>query len=217
MLLEQESKFEKEKTEYLQSNILDKILGPGRAVVIVDVEMGLQTRVMEMGMEKKNSNKKKNEGEDESQVAPAARVLVPGVPMPKSPYQQEEDRGGQSQESGGNMQQKQVQVKTTIKKLLVTVLYDKKVQSDKLLAVKAAIMALLNVTENQMVFTPTSFTETAWQQVLTPKWIIPIALALWLMLFLWGPLASFFRRLNAALEDKTQKIENMTTMKEQSE
>ncbi len=217
MLLEQESKFEKEKTEYLQQNVIDKILGPGRAVVIVDVEMGLQTRVTEMGMEKKNSNKKKNEGDEESQVAPQARVLVPGVPMPKSPYQQEEDRGGASQESGGNMQQKKVDVRTTIKKLLVTVLYDKKVASDKLLAVKAAIIALLNVTENQMVFTPTSFTETAWQQVLTPKWIIPITLALWLMLFLWGPLASFFRRLNAALEDKTQKIESTTTVKEESE
>jgi flagellar motor switch protein FliG len=218
MLLEQESKFESEKTAYLQSNVIDKILGPGKAVVIVDVEMGLQSRVTEMGMEKKQSEKKKNEGEDgESQPAPQQRMLVPGVPMPKSPYQQEQDRGGSSQESGGQMQQKRVEVRTIIKKLLVTVLYDKKVPSDKLVAVKQAITALLNVTENQMVFTPTSFTETAWQQVLTPKWIIPLALALWLLLFLWGPLASFFRRLNAALEDKTQKIENMTTMKEQSE
>lgn len=217
-LLEQESKFEKEKSEYLQQNILDKILGPGKAVVIVDVEMGLQSRVAEMGMGKKQSDKKKNEGED-GEGAPVAqsRVLVPGVPMPKSPYQQEEDRGGSNQESGGQMQQKKVEVRTTIKKLLVTVLYDKKVASDKLLAVKQAIIALLKVTDSQMVFTPTSFTETVWQQVLTPKWIIPISLALWLLLFLWGPLASFFRRLNAALEDKTQKIEQTMTSKEESE
>src|SRR5437870_1182145 len=63
-LLEQESKFEKEKTEYLQTNILDKILGPGKAVVIVDVEMGLESRATEMGMNKKKSDKKKNEGEE---------------------------------------------------------------------------------------------------------------------------------------------------------
>jgi flagellar motor switch protein FliG len=218
LLLDQESKFQTEKTQYLQDNVIDKILGPGKAVVIVDVEMGLESRAMTMEMGKNKSDKKKNEGDDgEPQPAAQAKVLVPGVPMPKSPYQQEEDRGGQSQESGGQMQQKQMNVKTTIKKLLITVLYDKKVPSDKLLAVKQAIIAVMKVTENQMVFTPTTFTETAWQQVLTPKWIIPITLILWLLLFLWGPLASFFRRLNAAMEDKTQKIEQTTNLKEESE
>ncbi len=58
-LLEQESNFEREKTEYLQQNILDKILGPGKAVVIVDVEMGLESRDTQMGMEKKKTDKKK--------------------------------------------------------------------------------------------------------------------------------------------------------------
>lgn len=218
LLLDQESKFEREKTDYLQQNVLDKILGPGKAVVIVDVEMGLESRNSEMGMAKKKSDKKKNEGDDgEPQAAPQAKVLVPGVPMPKSPFQQEEDRGGSSQEAGGQMQQTKAEVRTTIKKLLVTVLYDKKVPADKLLAVKQAIIALMKVTENQLVFTPTTFTETAWQEVFTPKWIIPIALTLWLLLFLWGPLASFFRRLNAALEDKTQKIEQTTNLKEESE
>src|SRR5437016_6926360 len=113
LLVEQESKFQREKTEYLQENVLDKILGPGKAVVIVDVEMGLESRAMEMGMEKKKSDKKKNEGENgEPQPAPQAKVLVPGVPMPKSPFQQEEDRGGQTQESGGQMQQKRMEVRT---------------------------------------------------------------------------------------------------------
>jgi hypothetical protein len=216
-LLEQESKFEREKTQYLQDNVLDKILGPGKAVVIVDVEMGLESRTAEMGMGKNKSDKKKNEGDDERGPAPAARVLVPGVPMPKSAMQAEEDRGGQSQEAGGQMQQKKVDARTTIKKLLVTVLYDKRVPADKLQAVKLAIIALLKVTESQMVFTPTVFTKPAWEQVLSPEWLIPLALALWLLLFLWGPLASFFRRLNKALEDKSQQITQEMKMKEESE
>lgn len=217
-LLEQESAFEREKTRYLQENILDKILGPGKAVVIVDVEMGMESRTVEMDMGKKKSDKKKNEGaDDESQPAPQARVLVPGVPMPKSPFQVEEERGGESKESGGQMQQKRLEVRTTIKNLLVTILYDKKVPTDKLLAAKQAIVALMKVSDNQLVFTPTTFTETAWQQVWAPKWIIPITLTLWLLLFLWGPLASFFRRLNAALEDKTQRIEQTMQAKQQSE
>src|SRR5580692_870220 len=55
-ILDQESKFEREKTQYLQENILDKILGPGKAVVIVDVEMGLESRATEMGMAKGKSD-----------------------------------------------------------------------------------------------------------------------------------------------------------------
>src|SRR4051812_5119576 len=53
LLLDQESKFAHDKTQYLQENVLDKILGPGKAVVIVDVEMGLESRNTEMGMGKK--------------------------------------------------------------------------------------------------------------------------------------------------------------------
>jgi len=217
-LLEQESKFEREKTEYLQQNVLDKILGPGQGVVIVDVEMALVSRAVDMGMDKKKSDLKKNEGDDgERPPVPQARVLVPGVPMPKSAFQAEEERGGESKSSGGQMQQRRLDVRTEIKKMLVTVLYDKNVASDKLQAVKQAIIALLNVTENQMVFTPTSFTKAGWERVLTPEWIIPLTLILWLLLFLWGPLAKFFRRLNAALEDKSQKIEQVMKMEQETE
>jgi len=217
LVLDQEAKFQKEKTEYLQENVLDKILGPGKAVVIVDVEMGLEAKAMTMDMAKSKNDKKKNENDDDKGPAPAARVLVPGVPMPKSVVPMEEDRGGSSQESGGQMQSKRMEVHTTIKKLLVTVLYDKKVHADKLLAVKQAIMALLKINETQMVFTPTVFTETAWQEVLSPKWILPLLLALWLMLFLWGPLRSFFKRLNSALEDKTQKIEQLQKIEQEEQ
>jgi flagellar motor switch protein FliG len=218
ILLDQESKFEREKTQYLQENILDKILGPGKAVVIVDVEMGLETRSSEMEMGKKKNDKKKNEGDD-SNNGPAAppKFLVPGVPMPKSVVQYEEDRGGETKETGGSMAQKHLEVRTTIKKLLITVLYDKRVPSDKLQAVKQAIIALMKVTDAQLVFTPTVFTETVWEQVLTPKWIIPISLAIWLLLFLWGPVASFFRRLNRALEDKSQHITQELKSKAENE
>ena len=75
----------------------------------------------------------------------------------------------------------------------------------------------MKVTEAQMVFTPTVFTETAWQEVLSPKWILPIILALWIMMFLWGPLRSFFKRLNAALEDKTQKIEQLQKIEQEEQ
>jgi len=217
-LLEQESKFQREKTEYIQQNILDKILGPGKAVAFVKVELGLESKAVDMGMDKSSSDKKKNEpGEDDKGPAPAPRVLVPGVPMPKSVTALEEDRGGQSKSTGGQMQQRRLEVRTTIKKLEVNVLYDKRVAQDKLLAVKEAIMAVLKVAENQMVFTPTVFTQTEWEQVLTPKWLIPLFLLLWLLMFLWGPLRQFFKRLNAALEDKRQLIEQTQKIEQEEE
>ena len=91
------------------------------------------------------------------------------------------------------MQQSKTDVKTTIKKLLITVLYDKKVPSDKLVVVKQAIIALMKVTENQMVFTPTSFTETAWQQVLHAQMDHSACVAGGAAhaLFLMGPIGEF--------------------------
>src|SRR5260370_28085163 len=129
LLLEEESKFQREKTEYLQENILDKILGPGKAVVIVDVEMGLETRGMEMLANKKKSDKKPNEGADkEPGVAPPQKFLVPGVPMPKSvfPNTDQPDLGGEAKHTTAQLQQKHLEVRTTIKKLLITILYDRR-------------------------------------------------------------------------------------------
>lgn len=221
-LLEQETKFEREKAEYLQQNVLDKILGPGNAVVIVDVELGLESRTVQMGMEKQKGDVKKSGSEESGQKPPAppARVLVPGVPMPKSAFQLDETNQsatGESKAAGGQMQQRRLETRTTIKKLMVTVLYDRQVLPVKLQAVKAAIVALLKTTDSQMVFTPTDFTKSGWERILTPEWLIPLVLALWLMLFLWGPLAKFFKRLNAALEDKTQRIEQTTKMESETE
>ena len=62
--------------------------------------MGLEAKAMTMDMGKNKNDKKKNENDDDKGPAPAARVLVPGVPMPKSVVPMEEDRGGSSQSSG---------------------------------------------------------------------------------------------------------------------
>ena len=116
------------------------------------------------------------------------------------------------------MQQKHMDVRTTIKKLLITVLYDKKVPSDKLLAVKQAIIAVMKVTENQMVFTPTTLYRNRLAAGADAQMDhSALSGACGCCFFSGGRLASFFRRLNAALEDKTQKIEQTTNLKEESE
>ena len=49
-LLERESDYEKDKAKYLQEYVLDKILGPGNAVVIVDVVLGKSVEIKSVGI-----------------------------------------------------------------------------------------------------------------------------------------------------------------------
>jgi len=62
-LMDKEAKFEKEKGEYLQTSVLDKILGPGKAIVIVDVQMGIEAKVVKQAAKENKIEKKKRLGD----------------------------------------------------------------------------------------------------------------------------------------------------------
>jgi len=185
-LLDKEAKFEKEKAEYLQSFVLDKILGPGKAIVIVDVQMGTETKVIKQEANQKKSEKKRRLGEVD--------YLLPGVPNPKSVAQ--ESAPGESKEETGQAQETKVQVSTVIKKLVVTVLYDEKITQDKLDIVKDAITASMKIDlkrGDKIEFKKTKFTQGFLDELLKPQVLIPVILALMVLFFLFGPVASFLR------------------------
>src|SRR3989339_888571 len=112
-LMEQEIKYEKEKTEHIQNYILDKILGPGRGVAIVDIELGMETNVTRQAAQEKKTDAKKRLGEME--------YLLPGVPNPKSVTN--EASPGESKEETGQAARTTVDVRTVIKRQLVTILH----------------------------------------------------------------------------------------------
>jgi flagellar motor switch protein FliG len=194
-LLEQESKYEKDKSDYLQQNVVDKILGPGNAVVIVDVELGIETKVTNQGAKEKKTERKKRLGEVE--------YLLPGVPNPKSVAN--ESQPGESKEETGAAEETKTESKTVIKKLTVTVLYDEKIIQEKLDTVKEAIVNFLRIDSkrgDKIEFKKTKFTSGFFEEVTKPLILIPLVIAMLVLFFLFGPLASFFRNYVRTLAER---------------
>lgn len=194
-LMEQEIKYEKDKAEYLQQFVLDKILGPEKAVVIVDIELGVETKVTKQEAQEKKTDRKKRLGEME--------YLLPGVPNPKSVTQ--ESAPGESKQETGEARRTKVEVRTVLKKQVVTILHDEKVSKEKLDMVRDAIIASLKINEkrgDKIEFRKTKFTRGFWEKLMDPYVLIPVIIALLLLFFLFGPLSSFFRSYVRTLRDR---------------
>lgn len=194
-LLDKEAKYEKEKAEYLQQYVLDKILGPGKAVAIVDVQLGLETRTTRQEAKERKQEKKKRLGEVD--------YLLPGVPNPKSVVQ--ESAPGESKEESGQAEETKIEVQVVIKKLLVTVLHDEKLPQERLDLVRDAIASFLRVDlkrGDKVEFKKTKFTQGFFEELMMPRVLIPVILAMLLLFFLFGPLASFLRSYVRTLRDR---------------
>jgi hypothetical protein len=194
-LMDKEAKFEKEKGEYLQASVLDKILGPGKAIVIIDVQLGIETKVVKQAAKENKLEKKKRLGDID--------YLLPGVPNPKSVAQ--ESAPGESKEETGQAEETKTQVLTVIKKLIVTVLYDEKVPKDRLDIVREAIMSSMRIDLKRgdtIEFKKTKFTQGFTEELLRPQVLIPVVLALLLLFYLFGPFASILRSFVKTLRER---------------
>jgi len=193
-LLEQEQKFEKEKAEYLQTFILDKILGPGEAIAIVEVELGIETKITRQEAKAHKSEKKKNLNDID--------YLLPGVPNPKSVSQ--ETPPGESKEESGGAEEIKFESRTVIRREGVTILYDDKIAKEKLEVVREAIIASLrlDLKRDKLEFKKTKFTKGFTEELLRPQILIPVILALLVIFFLFGPLASFLRSYVRTLRER---------------
>lgn len=194
-LLEQESRFEKEKAEYLQQFVLDKILGPGRAVVIVDVLLGVETKTTKQAAKQRKAEKKKRLGEVD--------YLLPGVPNPKSVAQESDP--GETKEESGQAEEVKVEMHTVIQKLIITILYDEKLAQEKLDAVKEAITVSMKIDlkrGDKIDMKKTKFTQGFSEELMKPQVLIPVILAVLLLFFLFGPFASFLRSYVRTLREK---------------
>ncbi|PKN01164.1 MAG: hypothetical protein CVU77_06725 [Elusimicrobia bacterium HGW-Elusimicrobia-1] len=194
-LMEHKLRYEREKTEYLQKDILDRVLGPDKAIVVVDVEFGLDTVTTRSFAKERKSEQKKDIGQIE--------YLLPGVPNPKAVSAG--DPTGETKEESGQQEKTTVEVKVVLKRQIVTVLHDDKVPAARLETVKDAITSALRIDArrgDRIDFKETKFTRGFLDQILKPLVLIPLILALLIIYFLFVPFAGFLRSYVRTLKEK---------------
>ena len=209
LLLQREMKYEKEGAQYLQEYIVDKILGRDRGVVILDMELGIESRSAQRSAKESVAEQKKNLGEVE--------YVLPGVPKPRGVS--ETAPTGEAKEDSSKVEEKTVTTRLVIKKQTIRFVYDKKISKSKLEAVEKAIKDAVNFDEkrgDKWVSIETTFTRTFFERFIQPSVIVPLILMFLLMFFLLGPLASFLKNYIRTLRERggtevtvDSKLENL--------
>ncbi|MBI5594488.1 MAG: tetratricopeptide repeat protein [Elusimicrobia bacterium] len=208
------------KTAYgrVQREILDRMLGEGKASVFVDVEVELKASRREnlrfgAGAAEKNKIK-----DGAGSAINKSSFILPGVPKPKNILEKEEARPAEAAQTQTAQQTKTDQEETytqelVIKKFLVSVIHDSEVLKDKTQvdeARKLIVEALRtwDVKADDVVFRPATYNKPKkdWYSDLKDPGVylklLQALLAVLFLIFLFGPLARFFRRYVEALVQK---------------
>lgn len=237
--MEEENRIKRESEEKIQKSILDPILGQGKAVVFVEVEMELKATRQEsnrsgMGLAERYKEKL---GQDRTAGAQTT-FLLPGVPKPrtisqgddKSPERPETVRAQQSQQVKGVVEEQLATIRE-FKRLLATVIHDESVlQTDiskKLVRDRIVdAMGQYKLTPEQVVFRPTAFNPIQkavpnWREdIQRPEVYLPLLFAgllSLLLLWLFFPLTRFFKQYVAALREKPGAEVNIENKEEEGD
>ena len=221
-LLQDQDRIKRDSEEKIRKDILDPILGKDQAMVFVDVEMDVKIEREEkvkQGMGLAERYKEKLGGE--RSAGAQTMFVLPGIPKPKTiagsgasaPEKPESVRAQQSQQSMG-LQEERYSVVRVFKKMTVTVQHSQEVlkSSESVKNMRARIveaMSQYQLKGDDVFFRPTPFIRTPpkhWSEDLrNPEVYIPLlfaSLLFLLLLFLFGPLARFFRQYVEAIKEK---------------
>lgn len=234
-LLQEQNRIKNESEAKIQRDVLDPILGKGTAMAFVDVEMELKmehetsTRdgmgIVEKYRQKVAANQKNVANGD---------FALPGVPRPKSisaatGNERPENAQAQQASQTKGLQEERFAAKPVFKKLGVTISHD-----DRVLVEKAQIdlvrerivdaMGQYQLQPDQVVFRKTPFHKEGdkikdWKDDLKrPEVYVPLLFASLLLLFLlwlFGPLRSFFKQYVAAMKERPAAEVNVESKIEQ--
>ena len=218
-LLQEQTRIKKESEEKIQRDVLDPILGKGKAAPFVDVEMEVKLESEESTREGMGIAEKYKEKAGPNTKGMSTTFILPGIPKPKTitqgPEQAERPEQSQAQQAQQikGVQEQRFAVKPVFKRLGVTVIHDDGVLKDKPTVdlVRSRIvdaMGQYQLAGDQVAFRPTKFDKPPlvdWREDFKkPSVYLPLLYALLLLLFLWflfGPLARFFRQYVAALRE----------------
>ena len=196
-LLEYETKLEQQRSEYIQKNILDKIFGPNKSTVIVDITLGVKTTTTRQQASEKRLDAKRKLGEVD--------YLLPGIPKPGSIAESAVPAEAKGEASDTEV----VGVKTEIvvERQNITVIYDEKIKDDKVELAREAIASAMGIRRPQdIVFKKAKFTTDVWskffESLILPKYLIPLIIALLILMFLFGPVSDFLRNYIRMLRER---------------
>lgn len=221
-LLQEQNHIKADAETKIQRDVLDPILGKGKAAPFVDVEMEVKLESeesMRSGMGVSEKYKEKAPG---PKGGMQTTFVLPGIPKPKTitqgpetPDRPEASQAQQAQQMKG-VQEERFAVKPVFKRLQVTVIHDDTVldpvkDAARLTQVRERIvdaMGQYQLKQDQVVFRPTKFDKPPlvdWREDFKkPSVYLPLLYALLFLLFLWflfGPLSRFFRQYVSALRE----------------
>jgi len=211
--------------ERVQS-VLTKILGPNRARVVIVIEPNVEKSMTEIETWAEQKSKKEEEKGVKKEKAlkplPKVKELLPGIPLKKSVLEREEEVAPTSEakrEASGMKKKVESIVKfppSFIKRMTATLIIDRKVSDALVETVESVVSGLLNLEPkrgDQLIIRRVSFIPATpwWSFIFKPQtyWvIIGMLLTITLLMFLFGPLKTFFQNLlNTMKELKASRTE----------
>lgn len=209
--------------------VLTKILGPNRVRVIIGVEPNVERSVTEIetwAEQKSKEEEGKGKLKERKDVRPPkVKELLPGIPLKKSVLEREEVAPTSEAKKEATGMKKRVEsiVKlppSFVKRITATLIIDRKVSDALVETVKSVVNELLNLDPKRgdrliirrMAFIPVT---PWWSFLFEPEtyWVIVgMLLTITLLLFLFGPLKTFFQNLlNTMKELKASRTEIEST------
>jgi tetratricopeptide (TPR) repeat protein len=232
-LLQEQNRIKADSELRIQRDVLDPILGKGKAAPFVDVEMEVKAESEESTREGMGIAEKYKEKAPAAAGGMQTTFVLPGIPKPKTITQQketpekpEQSQAQQAQQIKG-VQEQRFAVNPVFKRMQVTVIHDDAVLKDKAQVdmVRERIvdaMGQYKLAPDQVAFRPTKFDKPPlmdWREDFKkPSVYLPLLYALLFLLFLsflFGPLAKFFKQYVAALKEKPAAEVNVESKIEQ--
>lgn len=215
-VIEKQDALRRETETKIKREILDPILGEGKSFVFADVELEIIARKSDQSREGLGVMQKYKEKGGQDAEKQESEFLLPGIPKPKSVMGGRSGppaaaTGQQAQQSQG-IQETRYGAETEINRFQVTVIHDETLAPEPVALARERVDDFLlpyrikGRDAATVVFKPTRFKSYNYlEDIKRPSVYLPLLYALLfllLLLFLFGPLRSFFRRYIGALMSK---------------
>jgi flagellar motor switch protein FliG len=220
-LVEREAQLKATAEAQIQKQILDPILGQGRAMDFVDVELEQITQREEQAKQGTGFAQKYKEkgipggGSLGLNAEGQSQFILPGVPQPKflsrlraGGNTPPEQAAQQAQSAAKEVSEQHISVKTIVKKFQVTIIHDDTIPKEKIDMVRQRIIDAFSqygITADRIFFRPTKFVSSWMDDLKNPRVYVPLifaALLLLFLMFLFGPFSLLLGGLVKALREK---------------